>query len=290
MTAARLTVPTAEHPITIEVGSLTPRLARVYLQNQAPNRRPKQVKILKFVRDIQAGRWRFTGEAIKFDTHGQMIDGQNRCEAVIRADRPITVLVIHGLDRETQRVMDSGTPRSVRDALKFAGYEKTKDLSAAISTHSAWTNGEFKHCMSTLGFSARPTNEEAIEYLDAYPELIEAAAEATNLYGRGVRLPIGALATAILETRSIDPEASFDFFNRAAELRTNGIGDPVSTLLKRVTAMRDGARAILPSTALYMLFRSWNAFRDQEELKRLPLGAPARDGRPATWAVIPEPK
>lgn len=275
---------------TFDVIDLTPTLAAKFLAEQAPNRNKKWVKIEKFARDMAAGRWTFTGEAIKFDTADRMIDGQNRCEAVVKSGATIQVLRVRGLDPSVQADMDQVNPRSTRDALTFAGYAETKDLAAAISTHAAWTEGAFLHCMANLGGS-RVSNSEALSYLDANPGLIPAAVEGKRVYASGLRLPVGSLATAIVETRRIDQAASLDFFQRITDLRTSGHGDPVATLIKRVTTIRAAGQRPLPSTSLFLLFRSWNAFRDGESFTKFQLGAPARGPEsPATWVKIPEPK
>lgn len=275
---------------SFEVIDMTPAMAAELLGGQAPNRNQKDLKIAGFARDMAAGRWLFTGEAIKLDRDGRMLDGQNRCLACIKSGATIRVLIIRGLDPEAQEVMDTGTPRGSRDALKFAGYSETKDLSAAIVVHRAWKMGAFSHCMSTLGYHSRPTNSESVAYAAAHPYLVDAAVAAKHIYGQGLRLPVGAVATALVETSAIDHKASADFFDRITNLRTSGAGDPVQTLLKRVQSIRDEGRLPIPSTSLFLLFRAWNAYRSGESFTKFQLGAPGRDGVPASWAKIPEPK
>lgn len=275
---------------TFEVINLTPELAAKWLADQAPNRKQKEIKVQQFTRDMKEGRWQFTAEPIKFNTSDQMIDGQNRCAAAVRSGVTIQVLVVRGLASSAQVVMDSGTPRSMRDALTFAGHTETKDLSAAISTHRAWTTNSFLHCMSNLGATPRATNSEALDYLAAHPMLEWAADEGKRLYSRGLRLPVGSVATALVETSRLDADDSADFFSRIRELRTAGHGDPVAALIKRVNVIRERGQRPLPSTSLFLLFRAWNAYRTGEKLFKFQLGAPAKNGVPATWAKIPEPK
>lgn len=275
---------------TIEITDLTPALAEKFLAEQAPNRRKKLGKIRQFARDMTEGRWRFTGEAVKFDTEGRMIDGQNRCQAVIDCGVTVRVLVIRGLEPDTQAVMDAGTPRSTRDALTFAGHTNVKDLNAVISAHRAWLTGGFTHCMASLAYYSRPTNSEIVAYAEQNPETIAAAEHAKSIYNRGLRLPVGAIAVAIIETAKIAPAQSADFFDRIVNLRTAGKGDPIHTLLKRVDSLRDQGHRVDTPMALYLMFRTWNAFRDGELLQKFQVGAPARGGKPATWAAIPEPK
>lgn len=275
---------------TFDVIDLTPELAAKFLAEQAPNRRKKEIKVQQFARDMSAGRWKFTAEAIKFDRRGRMIDGQNRCEAVVRSGVTIQTLRARGIDPDAQAVMDSGTARSVTDALTFAGHAETKNLQASITTHRAWTMGAFPHCMANLGPAARPSNSEALAYLDAHPMLEWASDAGKRIYTHGLRLPVGSIATALVETMRLDADASADFFQRIEELRTTGTGDPIATLIKRVNSIRDSGQRPLPSTSLYLLFRTWNAYRTGETLLKFQLGAPPRDGVPATWAKLPEPK
>lgn len=275
---------------TFEVINLTPAIAAEFLAGQAPNRNKKWAKIDKFARDMAAGRWSFTGEAIKFDTKGRMIDGQNRCEAVVKSGATIQILVVHGLDPSAQADMDQVGPRSTGDALKFAGHAQTHDLAAAISTHRTWEQRAFLHCMAAIG-KGGPTNSEALAHLEANPELAGATLQARRIYTGGLRLPVGSLATALVETKKIDAGDSADFFSRILELRTSGHGDPIATLIKRVTTIREAGQRPLTSTGLFLLFRSWNAYRTGETLTKFQLGAPARGPEsPSTWAKIPEPK
>jgi len=274
-----------------EILTLTPAMAKEWLENQAPNRNKKPTKIVKFARDMKHGRWEFTGETIKFDRNGQMIDGQNRCYAVIEANTPITAAIVRGLDPAAQSVMDCGSPRSTRDALTFAGYANAKDLSATISTHFAWKVGAFSSCVGIMSGTFRLTNAEMLDYATEHPELAAYAERAKHLYNQGLKLPCGAIATAVAETTAIDPDASIEFFDRIVSLKTAGAGDPIYTLLKRVTAMQSGGPGrVYPSTALFVLFRTWNAVRAGETLKKFQFGAAATEQHPATWAKIPEPR
>jgi hypothetical protein len=64
------------------------------------------------------GQWdRFTGDAIKFDRHGNLIDGQHRLSMIVMTGKPLECLIIWGLDPEVFSVLDSGLPRQASDVL-----------------------------------------------------------------------------------------------------------------------------------------------------------------------------
>lgn len=269
---------------TVSIEDLTPAKAEQFLTKNVKNRNKKGGKIEKYARDMAAGNWRLTGEAIKFDHDGNLTDGQNRCYAVILSGATIQTMVIRGLDPDAMTVMDSGTPRSPGDSLNLAGYTNGKDLAAVANVHKAWTEGYFRHCMTARPTNVAVTNAEAVDYVKANPSL-ESAMQFTVPVKASLPLPIGSLATAFIEFCEIDPDQAVEFFDRIRDFKTDGAGDPVATLLKRVASDKQKARAILPSTGLFYLIRAWNAFRANEQLTKFQIGSVERG-----WAPIPEPK
>lgn len=103
--------------ITAKVETITPEIAKTMLGENVNNRRISRDNVNLFAREIRNGEWRFNGEAIKFGKDGRLLDGQHRLLAVIAADKPLTTLVIRGLEDETQQTMDSGKTRTLGDVL-----------------------------------------------------------------------------------------------------------------------------------------------------------------------------
>lgn len=265
----------------IEVVEITPALAEEWLKRNKVNRRLKNDKIKQYAHDMSAGKWKMTAEAIKFSKDGRLIDGQNRLNAVIEANVPVVFLVAHGLDEDAQLVMDSGAVRSKADSLYFLGYTDTKSLAPAASTLMAYRDGFFKNC----GVSRNPsyTKSDLAVFLSDNDKLVEFVPFAKKVQ-RSLPLPIGALATAIHEFSSIDPDATLDFFDRIIDMRTNGTGDPVQVLIKRVTEDRMRNKRLTNAMSLFYLFRAWNAYRDGEPLSKLQTGS-----KDSGWAALPTP-
>lgn len=269
--------------ISSVVETITPAMARVYLGLNVKNRRKKDHRITRYARDIAAGNWKLTGEAIKFDRDGNLVDGQNRLYAVIEANAPAQFLVVRGLDPETMEVLDSGAPRSAADALTLHGYGNGKDVAAVCHSHKMWASGGFIHAMTgTNAGAARMTNAEIIEYADAHPDLVGIAPQARKIATQ-LRFPSGPVAVVLHETIALAGEQAYSFFDRIAEMQGGGAGDPVSTLLKRATAEANRGGRILPGTAMFLLIRSWNAFITGERLVKFQIGS-ATGG----WAAMPK--
>ena len=79
-----------------------------------------------------SGNWQLTGQPIIFNQHGEMIDGQHRCAAVIMAEHSIDSLVVEGIEAEAYSALDQGKQRGAADVLKIAGYSNVT-LTAAVA-------------------------------------------------------------------------------------------------------------------------------------------------------------
>lgn len=274
---------------TAEFVHITPELAASWLAlNIEHNRSLKSAKIAGYVRDIQSGNWVLTGEAIKFDTDGRLIDGQNRLTAVSQSGVPVWMLVVRNVKPEALINIDSGNARNTADMLTITGISEkadAKDVAAVARLYNAYRNGDVKHAASHIGGTAQLTKAEMAEVVMSIPDIEFAARYARNVY-RFLRIPIGALGVAFIEFTKIDVGATGEFFDRIRDGIQHGPGDPFTTLSRRVTQDFQGgaARRILPGTGLFYLFRTWNAWRDGETLTKLQTGS-ATSG----WTPLPAP-
>lgn len=78
--------------------TLTPELASQWWDRRNKrNRSLTQAHYEMLTRAMVAGQWRYTGDPIRFDTRGTMIDGHHRVMAVMRSGVSIVVDVIENL-------------------------------------------------------------------------------------------------------------------------------------------------------------------------------------------------
>ena len=211
------------------------------------------------------------------------MDGQNRLYAVIESGATIQTLVIRGVAPELQGVMDSGAPRSGADQLSLHDYGDGKNLQAVANAHFMYHQGLITTPFSKPGSGARLTNSEIITYVEQNPMLVEATNQAKAIRG-SLQLTVGALGLAYITFALIDADDAFEFFERIRNFQTSGKGDPIATLIKRVTHERSSGRRVELGFGVYLLFRTWNAFRRGEDLSKFQIGS-ATSG----WATIPEP-
>lgn len=107
-------------------------MARKYLEHNMVNRHINHERVLAYKDELINGSWELNGESIKFNSDGEMIDGQHRLSAIIESGIPMTTVVTYGIDTEISSI-DRGRPRSLRDSLIIGGMSTDIVSSASIA-------------------------------------------------------------------------------------------------------------------------------------------------------------
>lgn len=98
-----------------EVRIVTPALAKIWLYQNKNNRSVRNQVVDNYAEQMKSGKWDLTGQGITFDENGDLIDGQHRLNAVIKADMPIEMLIVWDAKRSYN--YDCGLKRSYTDRI-----------------------------------------------------------------------------------------------------------------------------------------------------------------------------
>lgn len=259
--------------------NITPKMAGDWLSKNDHNRNVRSAVVSAYARDMEAGNWQVTGEAIKFNCDGSLLDGQHRLLAIIRSGQTVPILVVKGLPRTAQDVMDTGAKRAAADMLKLNGYINSTVLASAArlllvlrETTSSSTGNAYRTF----------TNTEIAEFVKENPELQDAANAASSLY-KHIDLTPSVLAVVWHWLNKANPEACAEFFGTIAENATSGAGDPRNTLIRRLGTARRNGEHLTQATQLSFVVRAWNAWRAGDKLSILK--DRASDGKGGSTAV-----
>lgn len=108
--------------MTITQETITPKMAQEYLKcNVANYRSISRQRVMSYSNDMLNGSWQSNGEAIKFDEQGNLLDGQHRLHAIVKAGVPVNMIVIRGLGQETN-IFDIGMGRSLGQIAQASGF------------------------------------------------------------------------------------------------------------------------------------------------------------------------
>lgn len=101
-----------------EIVTITPEMAKEMLSKNNANRKIRTSTVDFYAKQMKEGSWHLTGQGITFGQNGQLLDGQHRLNAIVKADIPVEMLVVR--DAEVVSTYDCGIRRSTADQFYLA--------------------------------------------------------------------------------------------------------------------------------------------------------------------------
>lgn len=248
-----------EAQLTVKLETVTPARAQEWLENNDPNNRQiSKSSVKKYSSDIGAGRWDVTGESIKFDTNGMLLDGQHRLLACLDADKPFDVLIVRGLPTDAKTHMDLGMKRTAAMVFHTMGKKNTVQLGGAIQAlleiKAAGRDNRGRHSVP-----------EMVTVLERHPDLTEAVAE-IFAKGKGAVGPGPSILSAVYYCAAYllgereKADAFLEVFRTGVPAYT---GDPAHLWRERL--IREKRAGVKQSRAQMLrgTCHAWNLFKNE---------------------------
>lgn len=246
-------------PLTYEVVTITPGIAKEWLIKNVKNRKISPKHKAQLARAMKSGHWRLTGDAIRFDTKGNLIDGQHRLQACVDADVNFTTMVIYGLQPSDQDVIDASRPRTAGDVLTMHGYHGTNMLGAVCRYIVAIkTNIE----IATIKLSS----VEILQIVADRPGLAKSLGKVWGIKTTGTpRTQLAVvhyLASVVLDKPDM-ADAFVDVFRTGIPAYA---GCPAHALRERMIRKGDTRNLISRNEVPRAVIHAWNAFAKRETI------------------------
>lgn len=250
---------------------LTPGLAGELLRRNPDNRNIRAAKLSQLTSDVAAGRWAENGETIIISRDGFLNDGQHRCQAVVDANRTISVQLSFGVDRDTRYTIDQGGARSAGDYLSMEGVRNATTQATIARLVLAFE----KNARRTLANSNRTTNAEVRERVATDTRIDGSAVFAQRHNARAQRfMAPSVMGFCHYVLSEIDLEDADNYLAQVAAGEGLRAKDPAYAVRERLlSAGKAGAEM-----KSHIIFRGWNAYRQGRKLdtaKVLDGGLPA---------------
>lgn len=118
---------------------ITPSMAEAILKNNEHNRPLSERHVTVLAGAMKRGEWMLTGEAIKLDADGRLLDGQHRLRAIIKSGVTVEMTLIKGVNTEAFHVIDTNSkPRGASDIMAISGEKNPLVLAAAARLIKNW--------------------------------------------------------------------------------------------------------------------------------------------------------
>lgn len=265
---------------TTSIVNVTPDQAATWLaEHNIHNRTLRESRVAQYARDMEADRWQFNGDPIRFALDGSLLDGQHRLSAVMRSGKTVPMVVIWGLANSAQETMDTGAARSMADALSLRGEQAAKYL-AAIARRLV----QYDRSVNTDGGASNPTFAEMHTYIGANPDIRRAVEVAQRSQGARLPAPPSSVGAAYFVCARKDvPSAETFFITQLIECIGLREGDAARALLRRFQNENLAGRQMHPDDVFRYSIQAWNHFRAGNAITKLQ--APAGGWGPKNMPV-----
>jgi hypothetical protein len=192
---------------------ISPEKAAAWLANNFRNRPVVQDVIDAYARDMSAGVWIPTHQGIAFNNREELIDGQHRLMAIVKAQRTVRMMVTYNLPAEieghemtTMDAIDRGRTRTVADQLKIQ--HGLKD--APLITHITQSLAALCFGERTRRLSVSQTLMIYREFAEEITWLIEHRSRSYGLRMKGVT---AGFAFAMAALRGVSDDMLRDYYH-----------------------------------------------------------------------------
>ena len=242
---------------------VTPEMAQEWLTRNTNNRRLSKGTVAAYARDIVAGDWLVTGDAIRFDNSGMLIDGQHRLQACIQAELPFNSYVIGGLDSAVMRVIDHPRIRTVADNMHRENLRHPVLMAAA----SRWLF-VFKYGSLAIG-KGRVTPTEVMRMANRHPKLERSCAVSNGCFGVTASILSAVHYVAANLVDGADQETADNFAAVFTAGQSFYPDDAALAWRERLLRMREARTRLVQEQMQRGTVHAWNLFRQQIPVKNM---------------------
>jgi hypothetical protein len=258
---------------TAKVETIGPAKAQKYLDLMGRNRKKRGRLKQRYIDAMKAGQWKLTGEAIQFNTKGELINGQHRLEAVIESGKSIEILVCRGVPDEAFMELDTGGTRTPGDLLTVAGYDYTNGVASCIRHVTSLYEIEGEQLRPSSFARKRVDPSTLLEYAEDHSvALVDAVKKTMSKHARTVCGPPAMFAALYFVFAEHNKKAADEFFDALID----GIGfehgkaDPVYQLHRLLLQFKQEKHRRRPNFyKAAITIKAWNAFQNRDTIASL---------------------
>lgn len=130
--------------LTDETVFCDPDRAKEILQRNKNNRPVNWREVDRLAEIITSGQWKLHSQGIVLDKNQNLLTGQTRLWAIIRANQGIWLRMSYGNEPDVGRLIDRGRPQSARDLASRVTEQKHSPTEASIARAICALNGDLR--------------------------------------------------------------------------------------------------------------------------------------------------
>ena len=246
---------------------VSPKMAMEWLKKNHRNRPPHHSRVEAYAEEMRGKRWRLTGDTIKLDATGSLVDGQHRLMACVKSGESFETYVVDGVEASAFNVLDQGVKRTLGHAF---GREKKKNyncLAAAVRVLWVLEQGVSEHRAGTLGI------DEGFDVLTKFPAAEHICDLVLSWKRAAVHTPplsSACCAAFAIWTHAKHKDTALVFWQMVMTGENLAKGEPAHALCRRLNAEKDKPSTVIHrDVRMALAIKAFNAFIANKPAQRL---------------------
>jgi hypothetical protein len=246
---------------------ISPAIASEMLKQNKTNRVLREVLVMEYARQMKAGLWKEgTGETITISENKNILNGQHRLHALVKANVSLRFLVVYGLAEDVFSVLDTGLKRTPGDTLFIAGVTQYNVTAAGVRKYFSLKAGV------QLNKTRAISNTEMLALYTSRSKFWDGVAlMAIDWYKKSQRMMTTSdWAGFYAFFHDLDENDCFNFLDALANGLNLEAADPVNLLRQKLYFSAINKKFTLTTnhkTAL--IIKAWNYYRKRKKISML---------------------
>lgn len=251
-------------------------LAVELLTFNTKNRPIKPTHLKDLVEKMNADKWQFNGDNVRYSKTMVLLDGQHKLMAIAQSGKTQVLNIQSGLDDEVFDVIDNGFARTAGDVVAVAGYENHGTLSSAVKLIMSYNSQQLKE--QSIANKAKPkySNADVIDFLNKLSrdknELLQECCRQGNKWMYASKFFSAPTYGAFAYIFSLlDREQAFFFFDLLSSGQNIGKNNHsmIYLLRQKLVNLQLTNKQLKTVDKYAVLIKSWNYYRKNKEIKQL---------------------
>lgn len=244
--------------IDAQVEEITPQQAALWLEVANKRNRPLHMtRCVALAGAIKRGEWWLNGDAIRFCTSGQLLDGQHRLQAIVIAGQSVRTLVVRGLHPDSFTTIDTNCKsRTAADVLALAGMKNSVVLASAARL--ALSYEKYGQPFETAGDKA-PSVDQVMEFA-MRPELQAACAAVISHKWCKKYLALGLTTFCYYAFQAYRPDHADTFFSKLETGIGLEDGSPILQVRERMVMDNTATAKMTSVVKCAFVFKAWRLY------------------------------
>lgn len=254
--------------IEVKTLEITPEMAAEMLSRNVGNRPINKNTVSSYADFILNDEWQLTPEGISFNQYNELINGQHRLSAIVKANKSVMMMVFYNVPQENFKVIDTGKSRTGRDVFAIEGIKNAAVVSAGLKKYYIYSNSNEIHANK---YNKKVSNTVLLDLYYANANLIDEVVKVCKAYYLKAAFYSQSDLIGIILYLNYDKGYSLSeiqgFFNQLIHGRFINSNCITKLRDRLVQSGQLASKRLYPFEKLILLKKVWNAYFGKSDLK-----------------------